>query len=168
MGPKTGVGDFSNFAKLLNVNQTLIKQLHSKKQICKDWKRLVALCRRWCCCWWSLLPEMLNKHLYVIRSLSCGKKFTSQQYVPRCHTANSFTSYLDENVPDYIRKEYRSPNSCDLSLLDFMIWNTMKKMLCKNLKWYEDIEGLSAAISYVWDRLKKKSSIFQSTNGGCD
>ena len=60
-----------------------------------------------------------------------------------------------ENVPDYIRKEYRSPNSYDLSLLDFAIWDIIKKILCKNLKRYEDIEGLSAAMSYVWDRLKK-------------
>ena len=33
----------------------------------------------------------------------------------------------------------------------------MKKILFKNLKWYEDIEGLSAtAMSYSWDRLTKK------------
>ena len=32
----------------------------------------------------------------------------------------------------------------------------MKKMLYKNLKRYEDIEGLSAAMSYAWDRLTKK------------
>ena len=32
----------------------------------------------------------------------------------------------------------------------------MKKMLYKNAKRYEDIEGLSAAISDVWDRLTKK------------
>ena len=32
----------------------------------------------------------------------------------------------------------------------------MKKILYKNLKRYEDIEGLSAAMSYAWDRLTKK------------
>ena len=32
----------------------------------------------------------------------------------------------------------------------------MKKMLHKNVKRYEDIEVLSAAISYAWDRLTKK------------
>ena len=85
-----------------------------------------------------------------------------------CHTVNSVTNYLNENVPDYIRKENWSPNSCDLNLLDYAIWDIMKKILYKNLKRYEDIEGLSAAMSYAWDRLKKKSSIIQSTNGGCD
>ena len=75
--------------------------------------------------------------------------------LPHSNFSYYFTSYLNENVPDYIRKKYQSPNFCDLSLLDFAIWDIMKKILCKNLKRYEDIEGLSAAMSYVWDRLKK-------------
>ena len=154
MGSKTGVGDFLNFAKLLN--EILIKQLNSQKQIYKDWKRLAALCRRWCCCWWSLLLEMLKKHLYVIRSLSCGKKFAIQQYGARCNTANSVVDYLNENVPDYIRKENWPPNSCDLNLLDYAIWYIMKKIIYKTIKRYEDIEGLSAAISYARDSLTKK------------
>ena len=60
------------------------------------------------------------------------------------------------------------PYSCDLNLLDVAIWDIMKKILYKNLKRYENIEGPSAAMSYVWDRLTKNSSIIQSTNGGCD
>ena len=43
-----------------------------------------------------------------------------------------------------------------LNLLDYGIWNTTKKILYKNVKRYEDIEGLSAAISYAWDKLTKK------------
>ena len=99
---------------------------------------------------------MLKKHLYVIRSLSCGKKFTIQKYEARCHTANSVTNYLNENVPDNIRKQNWSPYSCDLNLLDYAIWDIMKKILYKNLKRYENIEVPSAAMSYVWDRLTKK------------
>ena len=99
---------------------------------------------------------MLKKHLYVIRSLSCGKKFTIQKYEARCHTANSVTNYLNENVPDNIRKQNWSPYSCDLNLLDYAIWDIIKKILYKNLKRYENIEGPSAAMSYVWDRLTKK------------
>ena len=85
------------------------------------------------------------------------KKFTIQQYGACCHTTNSVTNYLNENDPDYIRKEYSSPNSCDLNLLDYANWGIMKKILCKNLKRYKDMKGLSAAIPYVRDRLKKKS-----------
>ena len=103
---------------------------------------LVALCKRWCCCWWSLLLEMQNKHLYVIRSLSCGKTYTIQQYAARCHTGNSVTNYLNESFPDYIRQEYWSPKSCDISLLDYAICDIMKKILYKNLKQYEDMHGV--------------------------
>ena len=69
-------------------------------------------------CWWPLLLEILKKHLYVIRSLSCGGKFTIQKYEARYHTANSVTNYLNENVPDNIRKQNCSPYFCDLNLLD--------------------------------------------------
>ena len=155
MGSKTWFGDFSNFVKMLNVNKTSIKQLHFQKQICKDWKRLYVLCRRWAGCWWRLLLEMLKKHLDVIRSWSCGKKFTVQQYGACRHTANSVTNYLNENVPDYIKKENWSPNSCDLKLLDYAIWDITKKILYKKVKRYEDIESFSAAISYAWDKLTK-------------
>ena len=62
---------------------------------------------------------------------------------------------LNENFPGYIRKENWSPDSCDLNLLDYAIWDMMKKMLYKNAKRYEDIEGLSMAISDAWDRLTK-------------
>ena len=130
--------------------------MHSQKQICEDWKRLLALCRRWYCCWRALLLEMLKKHFHVIRSLSCGKKFTIQQYGALCHTINHVTDYFNENVPDYIRKESWSPDSYDINLLDYAIWDITKKILYKNLKRYQDIEGLSAAISYAWDRLTKK------------
>ena len=84
------------------------------------------------------------------------KKFTIQQYAACCHTANSINNYLNENASDYIRKGIWSPNSCDLNLLDYGIWNTTKKILYKSVKRYEDIEGLSAAISYAWVRLTKK------------
>ena len=85
-----------------------------------------------------------------------NKEFTIQKYEARCHTANSVTNYLNENVPDNIRKQNWSPYSCDLNLLDYAIWDIMKKILYKNLKRYENIEGPSAAMSYVWDRLTKK------------
>ena len=145
----------------------LIKQLHSQKQICKDWKKLVALGRRWCCCWWSLLTEMLNKHLYVIRSLSYGKKV---HYSIICGSLppKKFCYQLSQWKCHWLyQKEYWSPNFCDLNLLDYAIWDIMKKILYKNLKRYEDIKGLSVSIPYAWDRLKK-ISIIQSTNGGCD
>ena len=111
---------------------------------------------------------MLKKYLYLIRSFSYGKKFTIQKYEARCHTANSVTNYLNENVPDTTRKQNWSRYSCDLNLLDYAIWEIMKKILYKNLKQYENIKGPSAAMPYVWDRLTKNPSIIQSTNGGCD
>ena len=117
---------------------------------------------------------MLKKNLYVIRSFSCGKKFTIQKYEACCHTANSLTDYLNENVPDNIRKQNWSLYSNDLNLLDNAVWGIMKKILYQNLKQYENIDGPSAAMSYVWNTYDIAViclgyiSIIQSTNGGCN
>ena len=86
--------------------------------------------------------------------LSGERKLTIQQDGARCHTISTGTSYLNENVPDYIRKENWPPNSCDLNPLDYEIWDMMEEMVYKNISRYED-----AAISDTWNRLTKKSSI---------
>ena len=104
----------------------------------------------------KLSLKSLKKHLYVIKRLSGGgRKFTIRQDGVRCHTANSVTNYLNENVRDYVRKENWPPNSCDLSPIDNAICDMMEKMFYKNVKRYEDIKGLSPVISDAWDRLKK-------------
>ena len=90
--------------------------------------------------------QMLRKHLYVIQRLPGGQKFTIQQDRARFYTANSVTSHLNENVPDYIRKENWPPNSRYLNPLDYAIWGIMEKTACRNIKQYEDTEELSAAI----------------------
>ena len=53
-----------------------------------------------------------------VSKVSCGQKFTVQQYGARFQTANSV---INENVPDNIRKKNWSPTSCDFNLLDYAI-----------------------------------------------
>ena len=99
--------------------------------------------------------KSLKKHLYVIKRLSRGRKFTIQQDGARCHTSNPVTNHLNENVPDYVRKETWPPNSCDLNPIDNAICDMMEKMVYKNVKRYENIKGVSPVISDAWDRLRK-------------
>ena len=80
--------------------------------------------------------KILKKHLYVIRRLSAGRKFFVQLNGARFHTGNSVTSYLNENVMDYIRKENWAPKSWDLSPIDYAIWDMVEKMVYKNVKRY--------------------------------
>ena len=91
--------------------------------------------------------KSLKKHLYVKRRLPGGQKFIIQQEATRCHTANSVARYLNEYVTDYMRKENWPPNSCDFNPIDYTIWDMFEKMVYKNVKRYEDNEGLSAMIS---------------------
>ena len=75
--------------------------------------------------------KILKKHLYVIRRLSGGRKFFVQLNGARFHTGNSVTSYLNENVLDYINP------------IDYAILDVTGKMIRKNVKRY--IEELSPA-----------------------
>ena len=77
---------------------------------------------------------------------------------------NSVINYLNENDLHYIRKKSWPPNSCEFNPTDYEIWGIMEKMVFKNAKQYEDIEGLSA----VWNRQTKNSSIIKSTNSRCN
>ena len=79
--------------------------------------------------------KMLKKQFYVIRRLSGRRKFTIQQDDgARCNKANSVTNFLNENIPDYIKKDNWSLNSCDLNILDYAVWDMMKKMVYRNVK----------------------------------
>ena len=100
--------------------------------------------------------KLLERHLYVIKRMSGEqRRFTIQQDGATCHTANSVITYLEEHVPDFIRKEEWPPNSCDLNPLDYSVWDMMERIVYKNIKHYENIEELSTAISNAWDRLSQ-------------
>ena len=55
--------------------------------------------------------------------------------------SNSVINYLNENVPDYIRKENLPSNFCNLNPIDYAIWDMMENMIFQNVKRYEDIKG---------------------------
>ena len=56
------------------------------------------------------------------------------------------TNYLNESVPDYVRKKNWPPNFCDLNPVDNANCEMMEKMVYMNVKQYEDIKGLSPVI----------------------
>ena len=96
---------------------------------------------------------MLKKHLY--KEFILWKKVHYSAIWGSLPHSKFVTDYLNENAPDYIRKENWSPDFCEPNLLGYSIWGIMKKILYKNLRRYEDIECLSAAMSHAWDRQTK-------------
>ena len=100
---------------------------------------------------------MLKKYLDVKKSLSCGEKIhysTIWGLLPHskfCYQLSQWKYPWLYQKGNLISKFLRSQSTwlCNLE-------NHEKKILYKNVKRYEDIEGLSAAISYARDRLTKK------------
>ena len=55
-----------------------------------------------------------------------GRKYTLQQDGERSHTAKS--TFLDQNIPDYISKDHWPAKSPDLNPLDYSIWGAMDEL----------------------------------------
>ena len=100
--------------------------------------------------WNAKETSLCNKGFILLKKVHHSTIWGSLPHNKFCYELSQW------NCPQYIREENWSPNSSDLNLLDYAIWDIMKKILYKNLKWYEDVKGLLPAISYAWDRLTKK------------
>ena len=114
----------------------------------KDSKRLAALYRR-------------GSNCYYRRGSNCW-------WQPLLRNAEE-TSLCNKEIVWWTKVHYSThwpPNSCDHKPLDYEIWDMMEKMVNKNVKWYEDIKGLSVAISDAWDRLKKNQLQSKSMTSG--
>ena len=71
----------------------------------KDWKKLVTLCRRGSNCWWRLLLENAEETSLTNKKTICWTKVLCSTRWGSLPHSNFVTDYLNENVPDYIRKE---------------------------------------------------------------
>ena len=60
--------------------------------------------------------------------------FTNYRHRDKKTGDGKFTNFLNENIPDYIKKNNWSLNSCGLNILDYVVWDMMKKMVYRNVK----------------------------------
>ena len=89
----------------------------------KTWKGLLLFLEEAAIVGGDYNLKIVTKHLYVIRRLSGGQKFTTLQDRGHSRTTNSVTNYLNENIG----KENWSPNFSDLSPLDYANWDMMER-----------------------------------------
>ena len=116
-------------------------------------RKACCLCRRRSDCWWRLLLENSEETSLYKKEIILWSK-VHYLTIWGSSPQNKFCYQLSK-WKYYIRKENLPLNSCDLKLLDYAIWNMVKKVFHKNAKGYEDIESLSAPISDAWETDKK-------------
>ena len=86
-----------------------------------------------------MLPEMNNLSRVDCIFLQDGE---------RSHTAKATLEYLNENCPAYVKPDHCPPNSPDLNISDFAIWDDFEKKVSKNKP--DDVESLKQAIIKEW------------------
>jgi hypothetical protein len=62
---------------------------------------------------------------YVIAS-----NFIFQQDDAPAHTARTTQQWIEQNSPDFMKKDVWSPNSPDLYPLDYHVWGNARKVPC--------------------------------------
>lgn len=82
----------------------------------------------------------LNKEAYIRDILPIaledgkkllGEQFTFQQDNASCHTSNDAQKWCNDNFWNFWDKQRWPPNSPDLNVLDYCIWNE----ICQNMNW---------------------------------
>ncbi|GAV09029.1 hypothetical protein RvY_18633 [Ramazzottius varieornatus] len=72
-----------------------------------------------------------------------------------CHVAKTTQSYLEANLPSFIRKNDTPPNSPDLDPLDYGIWSALKARLGKH-KIIQNFEQLKKVLIKEWKALPEE------------
>ena len=113
--------------------------------------------------------KMLKKHFYVIRRLSCGQKFTILQYGDLLPGSKCFLIIISMKMFLIISKRRA----------DFLILVTSIYLIMQFGTWWErystrtyssmkTFKGFQKQYQMHGIDRKKKSSIIQSNNGGCN
>ena len=86
-----------------------------------------------------------------------GDEFTFQQDGAPAHSAHQAQDWLQQNCPDFIRKDEWPPNSPDLNPLDFCVWGIMLNQYEKCIPKPATLLELKAVMQSIWDELPQNT-----------
>ena len=86
-----------------------------------------------------------------------GDEFTFQQDGAPAHSARQAQDWLQQNCPDFIRKDEWPPNSPDLNPLDFCVWGIMLNQYEKRIPKPATLLELKAVMQSIWDELPQNT-----------
>ena len=95
-----------------------------------------------------LLPQLREDCRSLMRN-----EFVFQQDGAPAHTAHQTQDWLQQNCPDFIRKDEWPPNLPDVNPLDFCIWGLMLDKYEKCSPKPTKICELKAVLKTIWDEL---------------
>ena len=84
-----------------------------------------------------------------------GQSFVFQQDRAPAHTANINQAWLQQNIPEFIRKDEWPPYSPDLNPMDFSIWSILETKACANS--HSSIESLKRSLTRAWEQIPQET-----------
>ena len=98
-----------------------------------------------------LLPQLVQD----CRTLM-GNDFILQQDGAPAHTSRQSQEWLQENCPDFIKKDEWPPNSPDLNPLDFSVWGVMLGKYEHHAPKPTTVAELKIVLQNIWDDLPQQ------------
>ena len=96
----------------------------------------------------TLLPDLLQDCHDLL-----GEDFIFQQDGAPAHSAHRTQNFLQENCPDFIKKDDWPPNSPDINPLDFHVWGVMLDRYQKYQPKPQNIAELKTVLQKIWESL---------------
>ena len=84
-----------------------------------------------------------------------GQPFVFQQDGAPAHTANITQTWLQQNIPEFIRKEEWSPYSPGLNLMDFSICSILETKACAIS--HSSIESMKRSFTRAWEQIPQET-----------
>ena len=101
----------------------------------------------------NLLPKLIED----CHNLMPNKNFIFQQDGAPAHTSQRTQEWLEENSPDFIKKDEWPPNSPDLNPLDFHVWGVMLHKYQAYVPKPTTTSELKTVLENIWSDLPQLS-----------
>jgi hypothetical protein len=100
----------------------------------------------------ELLPKLVDDC-----ELLMPDGYAFQQDGAPAHTSHHAQDWLEQNTPDFIRKDEWPPNSPDLNPLDFHVWGAMMHRYQQRVPKPQNVAELREVLQAIWNDLPHES-----------
>ena len=100
----------------------------------------------------QLLPQLVQDCRTLLND-----EFVFQQDGAPAHTSQQTQDWLQQQCPEFIRKDEWPPNSPDLNPLDYFVWSAMLQSYARRFPKPTTVAELKTVLQDIWTNLPQQS-----------
>lgn len=100
----------------------------------------------------QLLPQLVQDCRTLLND-----EFVFQQDGAPAHTSQQAQDWLQQQCPEFIRKDEWPPNSPDLNPLDYFVWSAMLQSYARRFPKPTTVAELKTVLQDIWTNLPQQS-----------